>query len=67
MLFAVFVVVKLVERWFFRVWSRWPWYIAIDAGGYCRTSCVVRPGHVAKWPASIALHHVDKAGEKQQE
>lgn len=34
---ASVVVVNLVERWFLRDWSRWPWYMAIDCGGYCRT------------------------------
>ena len=60
------VVVNLVERWFFRVWSRWPLYMAIDSGAYWRTSCDVSSGHVLKWPESMALHQVESDGEKQQ-
>ena len=54
----------LVERWLQQVWSRCPLCIAMDAGAYCRTSWDVSSGHV-KWPASIAVHQVERAGEKQ--
>jgi hypothetical protein len=39
--------------------------MAIDAGGCFLTAADVRPGHVIKWPASMAVHHVDKTGKKQ--
>ena len=45
---AVAVVVNLVDRWFLRVWSKCPLYIAMDAGGYWRTRCEVSSGQVLK-------------------
>ena len=59
------VVVNFVDRWFFLVWSRWPWYMAIDCGGYWRTYCEVSSGQLVKCPASMAVHQVDNDGEKQ--
>ena len=56
----------LVDRWFWRVWLRCPLCIAMDVGAYCRTSWEVSSGHVVKWPASIAWHQVERAGEKLQ-
>ena len=35
----------------------------MDCGGYCRTSCDVSSGQVAKCPASIALLQVEREGE----
>jgi hypothetical protein len=40
--------------------------MAVDVGGYWRINLDVRLGHVTKCPWSIALHHVESAGEKQQ-
>ena len=55
----------LVERWFARSWSRWPFTMAMERGGWRRTRSEVSSGQVVKWPASIALIHVDSTGEKQ--
>jgi hypothetical protein len=55
----------LVECWFFLIWSRWPCGVAVGFGGYFRTKAEVRLGQVIKWPASMASHHVERAGEKQ--
>jgi hypothetical protein len=38
--------------------------MAMDCGGYLRTVGDARPGHVVKCPASMAAHHVERAGEK---
>jgi hypothetical protein len=56
----------LVEREFERAWSMWPWRVARERGGYFFTREDVNSGQVVKWPASMAAHHVDKTGEKQQ-
>jgi hypothetical protein len=48
---------------FMRTWSKWPWCMAIDAGGYFHTATDARPGQVVKWPVSIVAHNVDMAGE----
>jgi len=37
--------------------------MAIDCGGYCRTWADVSSGQLVKWPASIAAHQVEIAGE----
>jgi hypothetical protein len=34
-----------VELEFMRTWSRRPWCMAMDCGGYLQTSVEVRPGH----------------------
>ena len=54
-----------VERWFARVWSRWPLMRAADEGGCLRTWADVRSGQVDKRLLSMALHQVDRAGEKR--
>ena len=41
---------------------RWPLKVAIAFGKCLFTSCDVKPGHDAKYPASMALHHVDTVG-----
>jgi hypothetical protein len=41
---------------------RWPLVVLIDFGKCFRTKSVVRPGHVVKCPASIALIQVDGTG-----
>jgi len=33
-----------VERWFLRLWSRCPFIVAIDCGGWLRSVAAVRPG-----------------------
>jgi hypothetical protein len=48
---------------FMRTWSKWHWCVATEAGGYLLTTADVRPGHVVKWPASIVVHHVERAGD----
>lgn len=57
--------VAFVDRMFFLVWSRCPLNIAMESGACWRTSCDVNSGQVVKWPASMALHQVESAGEKQ--
>jgi hypothetical protein len=39
--------------------------MAMDCGGYLRTVADVKPGHVVKFPASIAAHHVERPREKR--
>ena len=51
-----------VDRVFIRTWSRWPWTITADQGGYLRTRSEVISGHKVKFPTSSALHSVDRAG-----
>ena len=53
----------LVERWLARDWSRWPLTRAEEIGGCLRTWADVRSGQVDSKLASIALHHVERAGE----
>jgi hypothetical protein len=48
---------------FIRTWSKWPWCMATEAGGYFLTAADVRPGQVAKWTASMAVHHVERVGK----
>jgi hypothetical protein len=47
---------------FMHTWSKWPWCMATEAGGYFLTAADVRPGRVLKWPASIAVHHMERVG-----
>jgi hypothetical protein len=37
--------------------------MAIDCGGYCQTWADVSSGQLVKWPASMAAHQVEIAGE----
>jgi hypothetical protein len=37
----------------------WPFEVATDLARCLRTRSIVRPGHVAKWPALMALSQVD--------
>ena len=43
---------------------RCPLDVTSDLGKYLRTRAEVSAGHVAKYPLSIAAHHVDTAGLK---
>ena len=54
----------LVERIFCRSYFRCPFAVARDLGGCLRTSSEVRPGQVAKYPASMALVQVFTTGLK---
>ncbi len=54
-----------MEFWLARVWSRCPLTRAADDGGYLRTCADVRAGHVESRLTSIALHQVDRDGEKR--
>jgi hypothetical protein len=47
---------------FMRAWSKWPWCMAMDCGGYFLTAAEVRPGQVVNCPALMAAHHVDREG-----
>ena len=55
-----------VDRWFALSWSRCPFIMAMERGAYFLTRFDVSSGHVVNHPLSIALHHVDRTGEKQQ-
>jgi hypothetical protein len=54
-----------VVRVFIWTWSKWPWYMATQAGGYFLTAADVRLGRVVKWTASMVVHHVERAGDWQ--
>ena len=59
------VVVGLeVERMPFLICFWWPLAVAREGARCLRTRAEVRPGHVWKNPASIALHHVSGVGLK---
>jgi hypothetical protein len=56
----------LVDRTFFRAWSRCPLIIGTDTGGYVDNVLVVRPGNSGKYPRSSAvLSVVDNTGKKR--
>ena len=56
------------EGWFLVEWRCWnaslrrPLVVSMDVGMCLRTSLDVRPGQVAKYPASMALHQVSTTG-----
>ena len=55
----------LVERWFIRVWSKWPLIVASDSGGcFCREARV-NPANSGRWPRQRASSRVDRAGLKR--
>ena len=54
----------LVDRTFCRSWRRFPFAVAMLLGKCFRTRVDVRPGHVAKKPAVIAVVHDDTTGMK---
>ena len=58
-------LVVVVDRWFALSWSRCPLVMAMERGEYFLTRLDVSSGHVVNQPLSIALHHVDRTGEKQ--
>ena len=62
---AIAGVIGWREFWFARVWSRCPLTRAADEGGYFRTCADVRSGQVQSKLSSMALHHVDRDGEKR--
>lgn len=53
----------LVERTFWRIWSRCPLSIGMDLGAWRRKVSTVRPGKLVKKLLSSANSKVDKAGE----
>ena len=57
-------VFSCVDCVFFRVWSRCPFTIAVDCGGYLRRVCDVSPGRPWTYPLSNADCSVDRTGEK---
>ena len=56
--------VFLVERTFCWSWQRCPFAVAMLLGKIFRTKADVRPGHVVKKPAVIAVVHDDTTGMK---
>ena len=54
--------VFLVDRTFCRSWRRCPFAVAVLLGNFFRTRAEVRPGHVVKKPAVIAVVHDDTTG-----
>jgi len=40
--------------------------MAIDCGGYRRAWADVSSGQLVKWPASMAAHQVESAGENME-
>ena len=56
--------VFLVDRMFCRSWRRCPFAVAMLFGKCFRTRADVRPGHVVKKPAVIAVVHDDNTGLK---
>ena len=59
------VSLDFVELRLARCWFRCPLTMGTEGGGKQRTWAEVSAGHVAKCPASMARHQVDKAGEKR--
>lgn len=62
---VVVVGFGFVDRRLARSCLRCPFTVAIDCGGYFLTRAEVSSGHVVNRPSSIALHHVERTGEKQ--
>ena len=59
-------VLGLVDWTFLDCWLRWPLMVASDLGRRCLlTSSAVRPGHVVKYLALMAMINVEVAGLKQ--
>ena len=56
--------VFLVDRTFFRYWRRCPFAVAMLFGKKFRTRAHVRPGHVVKKPAVVAVIHDYTTGLK---
>ena len=56
--------VFLVDRTFCHSWRRCPFAVAMLLSKCFRTRAEVRPGHVVKKPAVIAVVHVDTTGMK---
>ena len=56
--------VFLVDPTFCRSWQRCPFAVAIISGKFFRTIAELRPSHVVKKPAVIAVVHDDTAGMK---
>jgi hypothetical protein len=54
-----------VVREFICTLSKWPWCMATEAGGYFLTDADARTGQVVKWPASMAVYRVERAGEEK--
>ena len=56
--------VFLVDRTFCWSWRRRPFAVAMILSKFFRTRADLRPGHVVKKPAVIAVVHVDTTGLK---
>ena len=55
--------VGFVLRWFWRVWSKWPFVMGIDVGGCRRRVAAVSPGKLVRKPWFKACSRVERAGE----
>ena len=70
MVFAAVVVVLvpfpadvfLVDLIFFLVWFKWPLGVSVVSGYYLATVLSCMMGHPVKFPAVIALSHIDLTG-----
>ena len=52
-----------VDLWFLRTWSRWPFIIGTEGGGYFLRRADVISGREERKPESSALHMVDIEGD----
>ena len=64
LLLSLWMIVGLVDRWFFRVWSICPLIMGMECGGYLRRRAGVRPGKLIRNPFLSAFSNVDNDGEK---
>ena len=51
-----------VDLCFFRTWSRWPFIIGTEGGGYFLSRADVISGREERKPESSALHMVNREG-----
>ena len=61
-----FVFAFLVERWFLRLWSRCPWIIAADCGGFFLRVADGRPGKWWTQFLSSAFWRVETEGDHKE-
>lgn len=59
------VVVALVELMLERWACIWPMTVASERGAYCVTCLEVNAGQESRYPALMALVHVERTGENR--